>query len=168
MFHYSRTTPASCAEQRRRTTRSELLLARAGAAFAAPLHAQRVRDSGRTRVVRRLSESPARVARLARTVALLGLLSWATAGCVSAKPKSHTIAIRDFQYVPDSVIAQVGDTLVWTNDDIVPHTATVKTEELDTGSIESKQAWRFVATRPGTYRYRCAFHPDMQGMLIVR
>ena len=168
MFHYSRTTPASCAEQRRRTTRSELLLARAGAAFAAPLHAQRVRDSGRTRVVRRLSESPARVARLARTVALLGLLSWATAGCVSAKPKSHTIAIRDFQYVPDSVIAQVGDTLVWTNEDIVPHTATAKGKDLDSRTLEPKQSWRFVAVRPGTYTYVCAFHPTMRGTLVVR
>lgn len=140
----------------------------AGAAFAAPLREQGVRASRRTRDFWRLLDRTARVATLARSAALLGLFTWAAAGCVSATPTTHTIAIRGFQYVPDSVIAQVGDTMIWANDDIVPHTATAKNEELDSGSIESKQAWRFVAARPGTYRYQCAFHPGMQGRLVVR
>ena len=118
--------------------------------------------------VRRLREWPVRVARRALSAAIFGLGSWAAVACVSAKPTTHTVAIRGFLYLPDSLAVQAGDTVRWVNDDIVPHTASVTGGDLDSKSIESKQAWRFVAARPGTYRYGCAFHPAMRGTLVVR
>ena len=108
------------------------------------------------------------VGRCAVPAALLGLALWASAGCVSAKPTTHGVAIRGFRYLPDSLAVQVGDTVIWTNEDIVPHTATAKGKVLDSRTLEPRQSWHFVAVQPGTYTYVCSFHPAMQGTLVVR
>lgn len=85
------------------------------------------------------------------------------------RPKARTVAIRAFQYQPASVTVQVGDTVTWTNDDLVPHTATAtKGKRFNSGSIDAKQAWRYVAKQKGTYPYECTFHPTMKGTLVVR
>lgn len=60
-----------------------------------------------------------------------------------------------------------GDTVVWTNEDIVPHTATAK-KGFDSKSIEKSGSWRFVTKQKGTYPYICTFHPTMKAELIVR
>lgn len=94
------------------------------------------------------------------------------AGAAASRPKARTVAIRAFQYQPASVTVQVGDTVAWANDDVVPHTATATKgntgKRFDSGSIDAKQAWRYVAKQKGTYPYVCAFHPTMKGTLVVR
>jgi plastocyanin len=100
--------------------------------------------------------------------ALVGLALSAAVGCAMTKLRTHAVAIRGFQYLPDTVTAQVGDTVAWINEDLVPHTATADGKPLDSGSIGHKQSWRYVATRKGTYEYVCAFHPTMKGTLVVR
>ena len=97
----------------------------------------------------------------------LACLAYAATGCGSTKPTTHSISIQGFQYVPGSLTVQVGDTVSWTNEDIVPHTVTAQSNDLDSRSIDSMKDWRFVAARAGTYRYTCAFHPAMRGTLVV-
>ena len=121
-----------------------------------------------TRVVQRLLNRTPRVATQAGPVALLVCLACAATGCGSTKPTTHRISIQGFHYLPDSLTVRVGDTVRWTNADLVPHTATAQSNDLDSRSIESRKDWRFVAARAGTYRYACAFHPDMRGTLVVR
>jgi plastocyanin len=65
------------------------------------------------------------------------------------------------------VIAARGDTVVWTNADVVPHTATLA-QGWDTGQIGANASGRIVAGQAGTYAYVCAYHPTMRGTLIVR
>jgi plastocyanin len=89
-------------------------------------------------------------------------------GRADSKPETHSIAIRGFQYLPAKLVVQQGDTVVWTNEDIVPHTATAQGKGLDSGSIGTKQSWRYTADRQGTYSYDCTFHPNMKGTLVVR
>ena len=103
----------------------------------------------------------------ARVVGLV-CLACVACGCASTKPTTHRISIQGFHYLPDSLTVQVGDTVRWTNADLVPHTATARSNDLDSRSIASRKDWRFVATRAGTYFYACAFHPDMRGTLVVR
>lgn len=38
--------------------------------------------------------------------------------------RRHVVEIRDFGFHPQSIQVSVGDIIVWTNRDIVPHTAT--------------------------------------------
>ncbi len=82
--------------------------------------------------------------------------------------RTHTVAIRGFQYAPASITVELGDTVVWQNQDIVPHTATAEGKGLDTGSIGANASGRYVARAKGTYAYDCAFHPTMKGTLVVR
>jgi len=96
------------------------------------------------------------------------LLASALLGCTAEEPAMHRVAIRGFQYAPDTVSVRSGDTVTWINEDIVPHTATAKDEGVDSGAIEATKSWQLVAKDPGTIQYVCAFHPTMKATLVVR
>ena len=38
------------------------------------------------------------------------------------KPKTHTVTIENFGFQPESLTVTRGDTIVWVNKDLVPHT----------------------------------------------
>ena len=108
---------------------------------------------------------------LRTTRARLGATALAGAAmlaCSTPTPVTHEVAIRGFAFVPPTLQAHVGDTVVWTNEDIVPHTATDSAHALSSGRIDAEGSWRHVVRSSGTYRYVCAFHPSMQGTLEVR
>ena len=85
-----------------------------------------------------------------------------------AKARTHTVVLRGMNYLPATLTVKAGDTVVWKNEDIVPHTATARNKSFDSGSIEPGGSWSYVANRKGTYFYYCAFHPNTKGKLIVR
>ena len=90
-------------------------------------------------------------------------------GCAPRQaPAASTVHIRAFQFVPAADTVQAGDTVVWTNEDIVAHTASALDKGFDSGSIEIDRDWRYVTRAPGTYAYECTFHPNMRGTLVVR
>ena len=95
-----------------------------------------------------------------------------SAGPGSAPQKMVTVAIRAFKFEPATVTVNVGETVEWKNDDIVPHTATADGEAqkpaLDSGTIQTGATWRYVARNKGTYNYICILHPNMKGELIVQ
>ena len=107
-----------------------------------------------------------RWARFSRIV-LLALLAGCGAQGDSA-PRVHQVVIQGFGYAPASLEVAVGDTVVWTNRDVVPHTVTAESRAFDSGSMAMGATWRYVAAEPGSYPYLCSFHPTMKGMLVVR
>ena len=114
--------------------------------------------------------SPARTGIRARGGAtLIAIMALAAAACSEATPaaRTHVVAIRGFQYAPQTASVSVGDTVVWTNEDVVPHTATAAGGRWDTGSIGSRASGRVVITRKGKQAYVCAFHPGMKAELVV-
>jgi plastocyanin len=102
--------------------------------------------------------------------ALLALLALSPACSAAAgegaRPATHVVEMKGFGFQPDSVQAAVGDTLVWKNEDIVPHA--VAGGDLESGSIAPDSSWRYVVRARGTVPYICPFHPTMKGTLIVR
>jgi plastocyanin len=82
----------------------------------------------------------------------------------------RTVEIRGMEFHPAVLTVAVGDTVVWVNRDIVPHTATAsgRVKAWDTKQLSQGQAGRYVARHKGTLRYSCTFHPTMHGTLIVR
>ena len=100
---------------------------------------------------------------------LLGAALVASAvGCARREPRAHAVAIRGFAFQPETLTVAQGDTIVWTNDDAVPHTATARDTTWDSGSVSSGATWRLVADRPGVQSYYCLFHPNMRGTVEVR
>ena len=95
-----------------------------------------------------------------------------SAGQGSAPQKVVTVVIRGFKFEPATVTVNVGDTVEWKNDDIVPHTATADGEAqkptFDSGTIQTGATWRYLARNKGTYNYTCTLHPNTKGELIVQ
>jgi plastocyanin len=88
--------------------------------------------------------------------------------CAPQPPRAHTVEIRGFAYRPATLEVAAGDTVVWVNGDVVPHTVTRDGGGWDSGSVEGERAWRLIATPQGSQSYYCAFHPTMRGVLVVR
>jgi len=97
---------------------------------------------------------------------LLCLLAAACGGGAgSPAPRTHVVEIRGFLFSPAQLSVMEGDTVVWKNADILPHTAT-SGSAWDSGSIPGGGEWRWVAVK-GDFPYLCAFHPTMRGELTV-
>ncbi len=104
---------------------------------------------------------------LALTV-VVGSTASARAGGVDPGAKAHTVSTDGFRYLPDTVRAHPGDTLVWTNHDLVPHTSTAAGKTWESGSLAPRTSWRHIVVAHGTYAYACDFHPTMTGVVVVR
>jgi plastocyanin len=102
-----------------------------------------------------------------RIAACAALALAAGCGAREARPATHHAEIRAFAYRPDTLTAAPGDTVEWTNHDVVPHTATMR-GAWDTGQIGANASGRVVAGAAGTYDYVCAYHPNMRAVLVVR
>ena len=86
-------------------------------------------------------------------------------GAAGAAPRSYRVEMRTFAFAPAELTVAEGDTVVWRNADILPHTATA-TGSFDSGSVPAGGEWRWVATGAGL-EYLCTFHPTMRGRLTV-
>lgn len=89
---------------------------------------------------------------------LLALLS-----ACSRQPRAVPVEIKAFKFVPAEVHARPGDTLVVTNHDMVPHTATAIDKKWDTGTIPADSTARVVVGAHG--EFICTLHPTMTGSL---
>lgn len=81
-------------------------------------------------------------------------------------PHTYTVLIKGFEFVPAKLEVKAGDTVIWKNEDIVPHTATGN--KFDSRSLDKGQSWTYVARQKGSFPYICRFHPTMKGELTVQ
>ena len=100
-------------------------------------------------------------------IASLWLLG-AIAACARPAPRAYTVKMQNFGFTPAELTVARGDTVVWSNLDIVPHSATARNSAWDSKAIEANGSWRFATRDAGRYDYYCVFHPTMKGTIIVR
>lgn len=91
------------------------------------------------------------------------LAGWVSVG----QAATHEVSIKGFAFSPSSLRIQAGDTVRWTNDDSVPHTATADDASWDTGRIAGGASAEVTFDSPGDEPYHCAVHPSMTGRLGV-
>ena len=85
-----------------------------------------------------------------------------------AGPKNHVVRIESMKFTPSVVSVRPGDTVEFLNTDLVPHTVTERSARaFDSGMINAKATWKLVAGEEGTLLYRCIYHPDMTGKIVV-
>lgn len=108
-----------------------------------------------------------RMATFAAALSLILLAMGAAAGD-PPKPRTHTIIMEGMRFQPDVVAVAPGDTVVWLNKDLVPHTATSKAGGFDSKSIAAAGSWKYTVRKKGDIAYICTFHPAMKGTLRVR
>jgi plastocyanin len=83
------------------------------------------------------------------------------------KPKTHTVTIEGMRFQPEMLTVERGDTIVWVNKDIVPHTATSTRGGFDSKDIQVDKSWKYTIRKMGDFAYICTFHPAMKAMLRV-
>lgn len=82
--------------------------------------------------------------------------------------RTHTVMMEGMAFMPESLTVAVGDTIVWINKDLVPHTATSTTAGFDSKLVEVRKSWRYTADRKGDFDYVCSLHPKMVAKLHVQ
>jgi len=90
---------------------------------------------------------------------------------VSSKTSAQTykIYILNFAFEPKNLAINKGDTVVWTNNDSVPHQ--IKGDNLSSLSapvMNNGQTYSFTFNNIGTFNYHCAIHPSMTGNITVK
>jgi plastocyanin len=93
----------------------------------------------------------------------------AGAGTLAAdrRPATHTVTIDATSYRPARLTVRPGDTVVWVNEDVIPHTATADGGRFDSDVLVAGASWRFTVPTTGTTAYACRFHPTMTGRLVA-
>jgi plastocyanin len=104
-----------------------------------------------------------------RTLTVVGaLLSIAAlASCAQSEPArnrrqptTHTVIMEGMVFRPDVITVATGDTIVWLNKDMVPHSATSAAAGFDSQVIAANKSWRYmVHQEPGDFDYICSYHP---------
>jgi len=82
--------------------------------------------------------------------------------------QTHTVTIEGMRFQPEVLTVAPGDTVVWVNKDLVPHTATSQAGGFDSKDIQADKSWRHTIQTTGEFAYICTFHPTMKAMLRVK
>ncbi len=101
--------------------------------------------------------------------ALLAGAASALAAMPAAAQPAATIAIDHEAFAPATLTVAPGTTITWDNRDDEPHNVVSADERpafrsplMDTG-----EHFAFTFAQRGTYRYFCALHPHMTGVVVV-
>lgn len=85
----------------------------------------------------------------------------------AARAATHQVSIQNFAFSPANLTISAGDTVVFTNNDSAPHTATADNGSFDTGRLSGGASAQLTFGSPGSYSYICSFHPNMKGTITV-
>jgi plastocyanin len=101
---------------------------------------------------------------------LAGLALAAALVLASAAPglaKTIRVNIKGLVFAPVNIEAEVGDTIEWSNNDFVDHTATASDRSWDVMLPKGKTG-SLTLTKAGSVDYFCRFHPNMKGRITVK
>ncbi|HLQ12925.1 MAG TPA: cupredoxin family copper-binding protein [Steroidobacteraceae bacterium] len=91
----------------------------------------------------------------------------AIGAAAGAGPVTHQVTIDGVRFDPQELTVRAGDTIVWSNHDPFPHTATAVGRQFNSREIASGRSWKFTARKKGVFAYACLLHPTMLGTLRV-
>ena len=110
----------------------------------------------------------ASIAALAVSLATILLFEAINEAGAADAPRAHTIVIEGMRYQPEGLTVAAGDTVVWVNRDLVPHTATSASGSFDSNEIAPGKSWTHTVRATGEFTYACTYHPLMKAVLRVR
>jgi plastocyanin len=86
--------------------------------------------------------------------------------CLPAEAARYTIAIEDMAFGKSPPLLQVGDTIVWQNNDIFKHSATARSGVFDVDLAPGKKS-EVTLKQAGQVDVFCRYHPTMTLKLMV-
>ena len=105
--------------------------------------------------------------RLAAPLSVLATVLFTLPACSPADRVTAGVTIKTFRYAPDPITIRVGDSIKWTNEDPVGHTATAMDDSFDTGLFFRDNSVPIIFETAGTFPYFCGSHPEMAGTVVV-
>jgi len=84
----------------------------------------------------------------------------------TVKPVSYNVTIKDMKFQPDVLFVNVGDTVIFTNNDMVVHDVTDTNKTWTSSELPVGKSWRLVVTESGGYY--CSIHQVMKGKIIAK
>jgi plastocyanin len=121
-----------------------------------------------------------------RYIAVLALMIVTLFGCSAQQPATgnqsqqpapqtgglgikQDVAISGFKFDPQNVTVPLQATVIWTNNDNVPHTVVTDTGGMiESGTINPGETYAHTFITAGTYEYHCGVHPSMKGKVTVQ
>ncbi len=96
-------------------------------------------------------------------------LSVALSAHADSAPSTTTVVIDNFSFSPARLAVPVGTTVVWRNEDDMPHTIVndATPREFKSPPIDSGEQFSWTFSKAGTYAYFCSLHPRMTGTITV-
>jgi plastocyanin len=102
-------------------------------------------------------------------LALLGTL-FALGACGGPQgrppPKTYVIRADAMTFSPAVTHLRAGDVIVWTNKDVLQHSATAANGSFDV-ELPPNATAKTTVTGVGTIKFTCRYHPGMAGQLQV-
>lgn len=94
------------------------------------------------------------------------------ASAPAVQPRTITVSIAGFEFVPSTISVNAGDTVRWVNDDAPPHKVVADSPSnipgLESGMLNTGDSFSFTFNSAGTFGYHCQVHPSMKGTIIVK
>ncbi len=84
-----------------------------------------------------------------------------------AQATDHAVEIRGNAFSPPRLTIAAGDSVVFSNRDLAPHTVTADDGGFDSGRFGLGGSVRMTFPSAGTYPYHCEVHPRMRATIIV-
>ena len=78
-----------------------------------------------------------------------------------------SVTIDNFTFNPQHLTIKAGTTVIWTNQDDIPHTIASPTKAFKSKVLDTDDKFSFTFTTPGEYAYFCSLHPHMTGTIVV-
>jgi plastocyanin len=85
----------------------------------------------------------------------------------TSNPGTNEVFIQNMAFNPGTITVAANTTVKWTNKDATAHTVTSNTGLFDSGSIAKDGTFSHLFASPGSYSYKCTFHPSMTATIIV-
>jgi plastocyanin len=80
----------------------------------------------------------------------------------------NEVGIASVAFAPTTLKVKLGTTVKWKNGDDIDHTVVASDGSFNSGILKPGDSFSFIFTKPGTYEYVCALHPEqMQGQVQV-
>jgi plastocyanin len=85
----------------------------------------------------------------------------------SAHVAETEVKIDNFAFAPQRVVVKAGTTVIWINNDDIPHTVASSAKLFKSNALDTKDKFSFTFTTAGAYEYFCSLHPHMTGTIVV-
>ena len=103
--------------------------------------------------------------------ALRAFAAGAVVSCMAYAAMAYAIDTRvtidNFTFKAETISVPVGTTVLWENDDDIPHTVVSLQGVFRSAALDTEDKYSFTFDKAGTYEYFCSLHPQMTGKVIV-